>query len=108
MGTSWESFVVEQIRQLKPTHLDMYFYRTHQGAEADVVLVKGMTPVACIEIKISTAPKISNGFYQTMSDLKTKKNFVLMPSGDSYNKNGIHICSVSNFINTHLSKLKHP
>ncbi len=105
-GNSWEAFVIEQIRQLKPGYLDMYFYRTHQGTEADLVLVKGIKPVACIEIKLSTSPQISKGFYQAMSDLKSKNNFIIMPSGDSYiGKEKIIICSLFDFLKKHLIEL---
>ncbi len=107
VGTSWESFVIEQIRQLKPAYLDMYFYRTHQGTEADLILVKGLKPLACIEIKLSTAPQISKGFHQSIEDLKSTKNYVIMPSGDSYaTKDKITICNFSDFINNHLQKIK--
>lgn len=103
VGASWEGFVIEQIRQLKPPHLDMYFYRTHQGTEADLVLVKGMKPLACIEIKLSTAPQVSKGFLQAISDLKTKNNYIIMPEGDSYSTHtSITICSLTNFIKKYL------
>ena len=103
VGTSWESFVIEQTRQLKPAHLDMYFYRTHQGTEADLLLVKGLKPVACIEIKLSGAPQAQKGFLQSITDLKTKKNFIIMPTGESYTtKENITICSLSDFINVYL------
>ena len=106
VGASWESFVIEQVRQLKPAHLDMYFYRTHQGAEADLVLAKGTKPVACIEIKLSTSPQVSKGFYQTIGDLKTKHNYVVIPSGDSY---VVHekttVCSLGEFVSVHLGQL---
>jgi predicted AAA+ superfamily ATPase len=106
VGNSWESFVVEQIRQLKPAHLDMYFYRTHQGAEADVVLVKGIKPVACIEIKLSSSPQISKGFFQTIEDLKTTHNFIVIPSGESYKiKDVATVASISLFLNKYLNKL---
>lgn len=106
IGTSWEGFVIEQIRQLKPEYLDLYFYRTHQGTEADLVLVKGIKPVVCIEIKLSTAPQISKGFHQSIADLKTKNNFVIIPSGDSYNtKEKIIICSLLEFITSHLKNI---
>ncbi|MFY9310876.1 MAG: ATP-binding protein [Bacteroidia bacterium] len=106
IGPSWEGFVLEQIRQLKPPHLDMYFYRTHQGAEADIVLVKGAKPIACIEIKLSTAPQVSKGFYQCVEDLKTNKNYVLIPSGDSYNAaDNVVILSLSEFISMDLARL---
>ncbi len=106
VGASWEGFVIEQIRQLKPPHLDMYFYRTHQGAEADIILVKGIKPIACVEIKLSTSPQVSKGFLQSIEDLKTKNNFIVIPTGDSYQtKNGINIASLSDFINIRLKHL---
>ena len=99
VGNSWEGFIIEQVRQLKPHYLDMYFYRTHQGTEADLVLVKGMKPVALIEIKLSATPQVTKGFLQSITDLKTKHNFIVTPSGDSYKtKEKITICSSAEFI----------
>lgn len=106
VGASWEGFVIEQIRQLKPAHLDMYFYRTHQGTEADLVLVKGTKPIACIEIKLSTAPQVSKGFIQSVSDLKTRNNYIIMPTGDRYQtQEKINICNLSEFLTTNLNKM---
>lgn len=105
-GNSWEGFVIEQIRQLKPPHLDMYFYRTHQGAEIDLLLVKGVKPVASIEIKLSTAPIVSKGFYQSIQDLKTKHNYIVIPYGESYQtKEKITICSLQEFLKDYLKQL---
>lgn len=109
VGASWEGFVIEQIRQLKPEAADLYFYRSHQGTEADLIVVKGMKPIACIEIKLSTAPQVSKGFLQSIVDLKTKKNFLIMPSGDAFTqKNDITICSLQEFLASHLSTLLLP
>ena len=108
-GSSWEGFVIEQIRQLKPSYLDMYFYRTHQGTEADLILAKGIRPVACIEIKLTSAPQVSKGFLQSISDLKTKKNYIVIPKGDSYNtKEKVTICELTDFLNAHLGRINHP
>lgn len=49
VGASWEGYVIEQIYQLKPRHLEMYYYRTHHGAECDLILVNGLKPVVAIE-----------------------------------------------------------
>jgi predicted AAA+ superfamily ATPase len=83
-GTSWEGFVVEQIIQVLPENIRPFFYRTHQGAEADVVLVKGIEPVAAIEIKLTNSPTISKGFHQTLEDLKLRKGYVITPGSDTY------------------------
>ena len=106
-GTSWEGYVIEQIYQCKPQYLDMYFYRTHDGAECDVVLVKGIIPVACIEIKLSNAPVISKGFYTSLEDLKPKKKFVLTPSSDEYPMNdNIIVTNLLQFLKKYLPILK--
>jgi hypothetical protein len=103
VGNSWEGYVVEQIYNSKPEHLRMYYYRTHDGAETDVVLEKGNKVVACIEIKYSNAPVLSRGFYNSMQDLKSKVGFVITPASENFlNGQGIRICSLKDFIKKYL------
>lgn len=59
VGASWEGYVIEQVSQLKPEHIDLYYYRTHNGAECDLLLVSGLRPVMAIEIKFSSNPSLS-------------------------------------------------
>jgi predicted AAA+ superfamily ATPase len=106
-GTSWEGYVIEQIFQAKPDHLDMYFYRTHDGAECNVVLVKGIIPIACIEIKLTNAPSVSKGFYTSIADLSPKKKFVITPSSEDYPvKDGVIVTSLRQFLVKHLPAIK--
>jgi predicted AAA+ superfamily ATPase len=106
-GTSWEGYVIEQLFQAKPQYLDMYFYRTHDGAECDVVLVKGIAPLACIEIKLTNAPSISKGFYTSVADLNPKKKFVITPASEDYPaKDGVVVTSLRQFLFKHLPALK--
>lgn len=84
VGSSWEGYVIEQIYQLKPRRLEMYHYRTHNGAECDLVLVDGLKPVAAIEIKYSNTPSLSKGFYNVLDDLEVKKSFVITPGEKHY------------------------
>ena len=84
VGASWEGYVIEQIYQLKPAHLEMYYYRTHHGAECDLILVDRLKPVAAIEIKYATVPSISKGFYNVLDDLKVKRAFVITPGEKHY------------------------
>jgi predicted AAA+ superfamily ATPase len=72
IGGSWEGYVVEQVHQHKSRDLDMYYYRTQNGAECDIVLVRGIVPVACIEIKINNSPHITEGYFNCIKDLKTR------------------------------------
>jgi len=84
VGASWEGYVIEQIHQLKPKHLDMYYYRTHNGAECDLILVDGIKPVVAVEIKYAVVPSLSRGFYTVLEDLKIQKAFVITPAEKSY------------------------
>lgn len=45
----------------------------------DLVLVKGIHPIACIEIKTTNDPALSRGFYESFRDLKCNKGFVVTP-----------------------------
>lgn len=107
VGASWEGYIVEQIFQLKNDTLDMYFYRTQDGAECDVVLAKAHKPIACIEIKYSNAPDVSKGFYLSADALKSKKNFVITPGSDTYMiKNHTMVCSIKKFLKDFLPQIK--
>lgn len=79
VGASWEGYVIEQVHQLKPADIDLYYYRTHHGAECDLLLVNGLQPVMAIEIKHSATPTLSKGFYTVLDDLKIKKGHIIMP-----------------------------
>ncbi len=78
-GASWEGYVIDQILTLVPRTVQPYFYRTHDGAEMDLVLVKGLDPWICIEIKLSLAPKLTRGMRESINDLKAKHNFIITP-----------------------------
>lgn len=107
IGASWETYVIEQIFQLKNNTLDMFYYRTQDGAETDILLAKAGKPLACIEIKLNNTPAVPKGFYECIKDLKTKQNFIITPGSDTYRKSGeITLCSLENFVKTHLPKLK--
>ena len=107
VGSSWEGYVVEQLHQLMPHNIKLYYYRTQAGAECDVVFVKGITPIACAEIKLNNAPSISKGYFQSIDDMGTKKNFVIVPGTEEYKtKDEVIICSLRVFIKKYLPKLK--
>lgn len=84
VANSWEGYVVEQIRQNLPHEIDLYYYRTHNGAESDLVLVGGNEPIACIDIQYTSAPKITKGFRMVIDDLGTQQNYVITPHTDTF------------------------
>jgi predicted AAA+ superfamily ATPase len=84
VGGSWEGYCIEEICRKLPGGITPYFYRTHHGAELDLVLVRGVKPFAAIEIKHSLAPVLSAGVYEAAEDLGIPKIHVIIPSGSSY------------------------
>ncbi len=106
VGASWEGYVISQVLYAKDSRLDMYYYRTQSGAECDLVLVRGHIITACIEIKFSKAPVVAKGYYQSISDLASKNNFVVCPPNIDYvTKDGIRVVGLEIFIKKHLPKL---
>lgn len=106
-GNSWEGYVVEQVLQALPSGLQLYYYRTQAGAECDMVLARGVHPIASIEVKLNNAPNISKGYYQSIEDLKTKKNYIVVPDIETYKTgNGILIANLKDFVQNHLPKIK--
>jgi hypothetical protein len=106
IGSSWESFVINQIEALKKNRIDLYFYRTHHGAEVDLVFTKGLTVVATAEIKYSNSPQLTKGNYLAFEDLNAPVNYVITPSSDDYIfKERIRICSLRAFISNYLPTL---
>ncbi len=84
VGGSWEGFVVEQTMSVLPDQCKLCFYRTHHGAEADMVLIRKSKPVACADAKRSLSPKLEKGFLNVMEDNKTPNNFLIIPVEEDY------------------------
>jgi predicted AAA+ superfamily ATPase len=105
IGASWEGYVIQQIYSNKPEDVEMYYYRTQNGAEADVVLVRGGKPISCIEMKLSNAPSVSRGFYNCINDLETTKNYVITPASDTYPLKNAWVCSIYIFLTQYLKAI---
>ena len=77
IGASWEGFVIEQITATLGEAYEYYFYRTHQGAECDLLLVKNGVVKMAIEIKNTLSPKLSKGMQISMEDIGAEEGFVI-------------------------------
>jgi len=105
LGNSWEGFVIEQITQLLPQKYQSYYYRTHDGAECDLVIVKSQKPIVSIEIKFTASPKLTRGTSTAFNDLASKHNFIITPNSDDYLiKENIRVCNVLTFLTSYLPK----
>lgn len=82
-GHSWEGLMVEQICALAPKGADIGFYRTSAGAELDVVVDTGSKRYG-FEVKFSSAPKVTKGFWQACQDVGVQHAFVLAPVAEGW------------------------
>ena len=90
-GSSWEGFVIEQLINAAPT-AQASFYRTSNGAEVDLVLEFRGGQTWVIEIKRSSAPTVSKGFYAAAADVGAVRKLLVAPVEQTYPmKEGIEV-----------------
>lgn len=88
VGGSWEGFCIETLIAAAPTGTEPFFYRTAAGAELDLVLRLPGDDIWAIEIKRTTAPKVSRGFHLAVNDIKADRKILVyagkheVPAGD--------------------------
>lgn len=82
-GASWEGFVVEQVAAQLPPDAQLSFYRTAAGTELDLVIEHRSRKIG-VEIKFSSAPKPTKGFWQALQDLQIDRAFVVAPVSRRY------------------------
>lgn len=96
IGASWEGYVVEQIRRVSDGKAKLYYYRTHKGAESDMILVTAQGRY-CVEIKRSA--QIARGFHEVIKDVEPESSYVIVPEGESYpTKDKINVVNLDTFL----------
>lgn len=83
-GASWEGYCIEQILGRLPTGATPSHYRTHAGAEVDLVIEKPGGEIIAVEIKRTLSPKLTPGLVESMETLKADRGMIIMPAGESY------------------------
>ncbi len=83
VGSSWEGFVIENLLSAAPPEVDTGFYRTSAGAEIDLILSLGSEQWA-VEIKRTTAPKLTRGFHAACEDVKPAAKWVVYTGNERY------------------------
>ena len=76
-GASWEGYALEQVLRLARPD-EAYFWATHQGAELDLLLLKGARRVG-VEFKRADAPQVTRSMQVAMHDLKLDRLYVVYP-----------------------------
>lgn len=96
-GTSWEVTVIENIIH-KFKNWKYYYYRTSNGSEIDLILTKGNKKIA-IEIKASSIPKVTAGFWNALEDLKVDKAYIIAQVSMPYPlKNEVMVYPLDEFL----------
>lgn len=78
-GHSFEGHCIDNLIQAAGKRYVPYFYRTHVGAEIDLVLEKGGKPEIAIELKRSMAPSPDKGFSVACDDLQITHRYLVYP-----------------------------
>ncbi len=82
LGASWEGFVIDQIVQHLGVHSDeIHHWRTHQGAELDLLVVRGRLRLG-FEVKRTVAPALTPSMRSAKHDLKLK-SLTVVHAGDA-------------------------
>lgn len=76
-GASWEGFALEQVLRLARPD-EAYFWATHQGAELDLLMLKGSRR-AGVEFKRADAPQVTRSMQIAMQDLGLDALYVVYP-----------------------------
>lgn len=81
LGASWEGFIIDQlVQQLGVSPDETYHWRTHQGAELDLLVVRGGLRLG-FEVKRTVAPTLTAAMRSAMRDLKLK-SLTVVHAGD--------------------------
>jgi len=103
LGNSWETYCISQIINEMPTKYIAQYYRTHDGAECDLVLLEANKPIMAIEIKYASQPNPTRGNFEAMNAIGAQQNFIITPDSDDFIVKGdIRICNIFKFIDKYL------
>ena len=94
VGGSWEGFVIENILAVASSNVQPYYYSTSGGAEIDLILEFSPAEKWAIEIKRSSSPTLSKGFYIACDDIKPQRRYVVYGGNDSF-RMGAGITAIS-------------
>lgn len=83
LGASWEGFALEQVIHLLGSGRDAFFYRTHAGAELDLLILRGGKRLG-FEFKYSDAPETTKSMHIAIADLGLDELHVVYPGELGY------------------------
>lgn len=84
IGGSWEGFILENIIVTLSNKWQYSYYRTTAQAEIDLVLEGPGGKIWAIEVKRSSAPKVTKGFHLAAKDIKATHKFVIYSGSERF------------------------
>lgn len=84
LGASWEGFALEAaVRAIGLRNEQVFFWRTHSGAEADLFWQENGRNWA-VEVKYADAPRLTPSMRSAVQDLDLSKLWVVYPGDREY------------------------
>jgi hypothetical protein len=84
LGASWEGFVIREItRHFRARRDECFFWRTHDGAELDLLILRGKHRHG-FEIKRTDAPRVTPSMRNALADLHLDRLTVVHAGVDEY------------------------
>lgn len=99
VGGSWEAFVVENIASVLPARSNLWHYRSAGGAEVDLLIELAPNELWAVEIKRSSVPHLSRGYFDACSDICPTRKLVVHSGEASFPlPNGVEAVSLMEFM----------
>ena len=84
VGASWEGFLLDAvIHHLRARPEQCYFWATHQGAELDLLILRGSERRG-FELKRTTAPRLTRSMHVALEDLSLSSLDVIHAGKDTF------------------------
>ena len=96
MGATWEGFALKTVVEKLDALPEMcFFWRTHTGAELDLLIIKGGKRLG-FEFKRTSAPQLTRSMQNAAQTLGLERLFVIHAGVDSFPvKKGINALPLS-------------
>jgi hypothetical protein len=83
LGFSWEGFAMEEVIRAAQADRQAYFYRTHAGAEIDLLIMHRGKRYG-FEFRFEDAPRPTRSMHQVTEDLGLERIWVVYPGDRRY------------------------
>jgi hypothetical protein len=83
LGFSWEGYALEEIIRRAGAEHQAFFYKTHGGAELDLLLIKRGKRYG-FEFKYEAAPRPTKSMHIVIEDLSLKRLWIVYPGETTY------------------------